>query len=93
MLLTRQQIKAQKRNAQRLGQLLQDARKELEQSLTVIENTALEQGYWGMTDISCSQDVHSLIGQILAIADNWNKFNHFEIEEKLTKIEQNFYPD
>ncbi len=93
MLLTRQQIKANKRNAQRLGQLLQDARRELEESLVVIEHTAIAQGSWGMEDISCSQDVYSVIGQILAIADKWNQFNHFEIEEKLSQIEEKFYQD
>lgn len=93
MLLTRQQIKASKRNAQRLGQLLQDARKELEESLTVIEHTAIAQGSLGMDDISCSQEVYSVIGQILAIADQWNQFNHFEIEEKLSQIEEKLYQD
>ncbi|MBD0363655.1 MAG: hypothetical protein ICV55_12935 [Coleofasciculus sp. C3-bin4] len=93
MLLTRQQIKAQKRNAQRLGQLLQDARKELEQSLAVIEHTAIAQGSWGTADVSYSQDAYSVIGQILAIAEEWNHFNHFEIEEKLSQIEEKFYPD
>ncbi len=93
MLLTRQQIKAKKRNAQRLAQLLKDARRELEQSLTVIEDTAIEQGLLGMADISCSQDAHSVIGQILAIADKWYQCNHFEIEEKLSQIEKEFYPD
>jgi hypothetical protein len=93
MLLTRQQIKAKKRNAQRLAQLLKDARRELEQSLTVIEDTVIEQGFWGTADISCSQDAHSVIGQILAIADKWHQCNHFEIEEKLSQIEKEFYPD
>lgn len=93
MLLTRQQIKAKKRNAQRLAQLLKDARRELDQSLTIIEDTAIEQGVWGMADISCSQDAHSVIGQILVLADKWHQCNHFEIEEKLSQIEKEFYPD
>jgi len=93
MLLNRQQIKAKKRNAQRLGQLLKDARRDLEQSLAVIEDTAIDQGSWGIGDLSCSQDVHSVIGQILAIADEWQQLNHFEIEEKLSQIEENFYSD
>lgn len=93
MLLTRQQVKAQKRNAKRLGQLLQDARKELDQSLTVVEHTAIAQGSWGVPDISYSQEAHSVIGQILAIAEEWNHLNHFEIEEKLSQLEQKFYQD
>ena len=93
MLLTRQQVKAKKRNAQRLGQLLKDARKELEQSLVLIEHTAIAQGCWGMADISCSQDAHSIIGQILTLANQWNQFNHFEIDEKLSELEEKFYPD
>jgi hypothetical protein len=92
MLLTRQQAKAQKRNAKRLGQLLKDARTELEQSLAVLEDTAIEDGDWGMLELSCSQDAYSLIGQILAIADKWEQSNHFEIDEKLSQIEQKFYP-
>lgn len=93
MLLTRQQIKASKRNAQRLGQLLKDASKELEQSLAVIEHTAIAQGSWGVSDISYSQNTHSVIGQILTIADQWHHFNHFEIDEKLSQIEETFYQD
>ncbi len=93
MLLTRQQVKAQKRNAKRLGQLLQDARKELDQSLTVVEHTAIAQGSWGVSDISYSQEAHSVIGKILAIAEEWNHLNHFEIEEKLSQLEQKFYQD
>ncbi|MBD1808336.1 MAG: hypothetical protein KME25_00335 [Symplocastrum torsivum CPER-KK1] len=93
MLLTRQQAKAQKRNAKRLGQLLQDARKELEQSLGVIECTAIDQGTWGRTDVSYSQEAHSVIGQILAIANSWHQFNHFEIDEKLSQLEKQFYQD
>ena len=93
MLLTRQQVKAKKRNAQRLGQLLKDARKELEQSLAVIEHTAIAQGCLGAADISCSQDAHSIIGQILTLANQWNQFNHFEIDEKLSELEEKFYPD
>ena len=93
MLLTRQQIKAKKRNAQRLAQLLKDARRELEENLAVIEDTAIEQGSWRIADISGSQDAHSVIGQILAIADKWHQFNHFEIEQQLSQIEQKFYPD
>jgi hypothetical protein len=93
MLLTRQQIKAKKRNAQRLGQLLKDARKELEQSLAIIEHTAITQGAWGMSDVSYSQNTHSVIRQILAIAQEWNQFNHFEIEEKLSQLEQEFYQE
>ncbi len=93
MLLTRQQAKAQKRNAKRLGQLLKDARTELEQSLAVLEDTAIEEGDWGMGTLSCSQNAYSLIGQILAIADKWEQCNHFEIDEKLSQIERKFYPD
>ncbi|MEO8892978.1 MAG: hypothetical protein ABI417_15930 [Coleofasciculaceae cyanobacterium] len=91
MLLTRQQVKASKRNAQRLGQLLQDARKELEKSLGIIEHTAIAQGALGSSDISCSQNVHSVIGDILTIANCWDQYNHFEIEEKLTEIEDKLY--
>lgn len=93
MLLTRQQIKASKRNAQRLGQLLQDARKELEQSLGIIEHTAIAQGSWGDKDISYSQNAHTVIGEILAIANRWEQYNHFEIDQKLSQIEANFYQD
>ncbi|GAB4191549.1 MAG: hypothetical protein Fur006_34830 [Coleofasciculaceae cyanobacterium] len=93
MLLTRQQAKAQKRNAKRLGQLLKDARMELEQSLATLEDTAIGDGSWGMTVLSCSQDTYSLLGQILAIADKWEQCNHFEIDEKLSQIEQQFYQD
>lgn len=92
MLHTRQQIKAKKRNAKRLGQLLKSARIELEQSIATLENTAIDQGSWEITDISSSQNVHSLIGQILAIADTWHQLNHFEIEEKLSQIEDKVYP-
>ena len=91
MLLTRQQAKAQKRNAKRLGQLLKDARTELEQSLAVLEDTAIEDGGWGMLELSCSQDAYSLMGQILAIADKWEQCNHFEIDEKLSQIESKVY--
>lgn len=93
MLLTRQQVKANKRNAQRLGQLLQDARKELEQSLGIIEHTAIAQGALGSSDISYSQNAHSVIGDILAIANRWEQYNHFEIDEKLTEIEDKLYQD
>jgi hypothetical protein len=91
MLLTRQQVKAQKRNAKRLGELLKDVRKELEQSLAVVECSAVGHGSWERADISYSQDAHSVIGEILAIADKWNQLNHFEIEEKLSEIEKKFY--
>ena len=93
MLLTRQQVKASKRNAQRLGQLLQDARKELEQSLAIIEHTAIAQGSWGTSEIAYSQNAHSIIGDILAIANRWDQFNHFEIDEKLSEIEDKLYHD
>lgn len=93
MLLTRQQAKAQKRNAKRLGQLLKDARRELEQSLLVLEDTAIEDGDWGMAALSGSQNTYSLVGQILAIADKWEQCNHFEIDEKLSQLEQRFYTD
>ena len=93
MLLTRQQVKASKRNAQRLGQLLQDARKELEQSLSIIEHTAIAQGSWGTSEIGYSQNAHSIIGDILAIANHWDQFNHFEIDEKLSEIEDKLYQD
>lgn len=91
MLLTRQQAKAQKRNAKRLGQLLKDARLGLEQSLTVLEDTAIEDGAWEGGEISSSQDAYTIIGQILAIANQWNQFNHFEIEEQLSEIERKVY--
>jgi hypothetical protein len=91
MLLTRQQIKAQKRNAKRLGELLKDARKELEQSLALIECSATGNGSWGMADVSHSKDAYSVIGQLLTLADKWEQFNHFEIEEKLSQIEHEFY--
>jgi hypothetical protein len=91
MLLTRQQAKAQKRNARRLGQLLKDIRTELEQSLATIEYSAIEDGSWGRVELSYSQDAYSLIGQILALADNWEQCNHFEIDEKLSEIEGQFY--
>ena len=93
MLLTRQQVKANKRNAQRLGQLLQDVRKELEQNLVVVEHTAIAQGSWGSSDISHSQNAHTVIGEILAIANRWEQYNHFEIDQKLSKIEASFYQD
>ncbi|HEY9637505.1 MAG TPA: hypothetical protein V6D14_29180 [Coleofasciculaceae cyanobacterium] len=93
MLLTRQQAKAQKRNAKRLGQLLKDARTELEQSLAALEDSALENGSWGMVEISYSQNAYSLIGQILAIADKWSQSNHFEIDEQLSQIEEKLYLD
>ena len=93
MLLTRQQAKAQKRNAKRLGELLKDVRKELDQSLAIIEETALGHGSWGMADISCSQETYSVIGQILALADKWEQCNHFEIDEKLSQLEKEFYQD
>ncbi|HAG83111.1 MAG TPA: hypothetical protein DD379_05440 [Cyanobacteria bacterium UBA11162] len=91
MLQTRQQLKAKKRNAKRLGQLLKQARIELEQSIATLEDTAIDQGSWEMTDISSSQNFHSVIGQILAIADEWHQLNHFQIEEKLSQIEHRFY--
>ncbi|MBE9126600.1 hypothetical protein IQ257_15685 [Coleofasciculus sp. LEGE 07092] len=91
MLLTRQQIKAKKRNAKRLGQLLKDARRELEQTVAALEDTALVDGSLEMADISGSQNINSLIGQILAIANEWSRLNHFEIEEKLDQIEGKFY--
>ncbi|MCA1993342.1 MAG: hypothetical protein LDL41_15075 [Coleofasciculus sp. S288] len=93
MLLTRQQAKAQKRNAKRLGQLLKDARRELEQNLAVLEDTALEDGSVGPIALSCSQNAYCLIGQILTIADQWEQFNHFEIEEQLSHIEKKVYKD
>jgi len=93
MLLTRQQVKASKRNAQRLGQLLQDARKELEKNLAIIEHTAIAQGSWGNSDISYSQNAHTVIGEILAIANRWEQYNHFEIDEKLSQIEDKLYQD
>lgn len=93
MLLTRQQAKAQRRNAKRLGQLLKEARTELEQSLAALEDTAIENGSWGTTEMSYSQDAHSLIGQILAIANQWEQCNHFEIDEQLSQIEAKFYID
>jgi len=93
MLLTRQQAKAQKRNAKRLGQLLRDARIQLEQHLAVFEESAIEDGGWGSVHMSCSHDAYSLIGQILAIADKWEQCNHFEIDEKLSQIEQQIYAD
>jgi L-rhamnose isomerase len=93
MLLTRQQAKAQKRNAKRLGQLLKEVRTELEQSLAALEDTAIENGSWGMTEMSYSQDAYSLIGQILAIADKWEQCNHFEIDEQLAQIEKKVYID
>lgn len=93
MLLTRQQAKAQKRNAKRLGQLLKDARAELEQSLVVLEDSAIEDGSWVMKELSYSQNVYSVLGQILAIADKWEQCNHFELDEKLSQLEQNFYQD
>ena len=92
MLLTRQQAKAQKRNAKRLGQLLRDARRDLEENLNLLEDTAIEDGAWGIAQLSCSQDAYSLMGQILAIADNWEQCNHFEIDDKLSDIERKFYP-
>ena len=91
MLLTRQQIKAKKRNAKRLGQLLQDARHELVQSIAMLEDTTIDEGIWQLPDISTSHKAHSAIGQILAIANQWNELNHFEIEEKLSLIENTFY--
>lgn len=91
MLPTRQQIKAKKRNAKRLGQLLQDARQELIQNITLLEYTTIEEGIWQMPDVSNSHKAHSAIGQILAIANQWDELNHFEIEEKLSLIESTFY--
>ncbi|MEQ8537551.1 MAG: hypothetical protein RIB93_08825 [Coleofasciculus sp. D1-CHI-01] len=91
MLLTRQQLKAKKRNAKRLSQLLQDARRELEHNIIMLEDTVLDQGIWQMSDILPSQNTHSVIGEILAIADAWEQLNHFEIEEKLDNIEGKFY--
>lgn len=91
MLLTRQQLKAKKRNAKRLGQLLKDARIELDQNIATLEEIALDHGSWEMADILGSQTTNSLIGQILAIADEWEQLNHFEIEEKLSRIEDKFY--
>jgi RNA polymerase-interacting CarD/CdnL/TRCF family regulator len=91
MLLTRQQIKAKKRNAKRLGQLLQDARQELVKSIAMLEDTTIEEGIWQLPDVSGSHKAHSAIGQILAIANQWNDLNHFEIEEKLSLIENTFY--
>ncbi|HBB32982.1 MAG TPA: hypothetical protein DDZ80_32750 [Cyanobacteria bacterium UBA8803] len=91
MLLTRQQIKAKKRNAKRLGQLLKEARIELEHSIALLEDTALDQGDWEMAELSSSQNAHSVIGEILAIADEWHQLNHFQIEEKLSLIEGKFY--
>lgn len=91
MLVTRQQAKAQKRNAKRLGQLLKDIRSELEQSLATIEDSAIEDGAWARVELSYSQDAYSLIGQILSIADKWEQCNHFEIDERLSQIEGQFY--
>lgn len=93
MLLTRQQAKAQKRNAKRLGQLLREARRELEERLVLLEDTAIEDGNWEIAELSCSQDAYSTIGNILAIADKWEQCNHFEIDEKLSQIERTFYQD
>jgi len=93
MLLTRQQVKAKKRHARRLGQLLRDARIELDHNLGVFEDNCIEDGSWGVADIACSQDAHLLIGQILTIAAAWEELNHFEIEEKLSEIEEQFYPN
>ena len=91
MLLTRQQVKAKKRNAKRLGQLLRDASTELQQNLGVFEDSYLEHGSWERGQLSGSHNAHSLIGQILAIADQWDQLNHFQIEERLSQIEENFY--
>ncbi|HEY9599943.1 MAG TPA: hypothetical protein V6D33_19960 [Cyanophyceae cyanobacterium] len=91
MVLTRQQAKAQKRNAKRLGQLLKDVRMELEQNLTTLEETAIEQSHWEITNISCSKDMHCVMGQLLLLADKWHQFNHFEIDEKLSQLEEKFY--
>lgn len=93
MLLTRQQAKAKKRNAQRLGQLLKDARIEFDHNLGVFEDNCLEEGSWGIADLSCVQEAHLVIGQILAIAKEWEELNHFQIEERLSEIEEEFYPD
>ena len=91
MLLTRQQAKAQKRNAKRLGELLKDVRRELDQSLTLIEETAIDHGSWGIADISGSQETYSVMGQILVIAEKWEQCNHFEIDEQLSQLEKKFY--
>ncbi len=93
MLLTRQQAKAQKRNAKWLGQLLQDARKELEFSSSTLEETALEQGSWEKAELSRTQDAYQVLGQLLALADQWHQLNRFEIEEKLSQIEQRGEPN
>lgn len=93
MLLTRQQIKAKKRNAKRLGQLLKDVSLELQQNLVVIEDSCVECGDWEGIHLSSSQNAHSVIGQILTIADDWERLNHFQIEEKLSQIEAHFYPN
>lgn len=93
MLLTRQQAKAQKRNAKWLGQLLQDARKELEFSSSTLEETALEQGSWDGTELSRARDAYQVIGQLLVLADQWHHLNRFEIEEKLSQIEQRGEPN
>ncbi|NEO30536.1 MAG: hypothetical protein F6K36_08895 [Symploca sp. SIO3C6] len=93
MLLTRQQIKAKKRNAKRLGQLLKDVSMELQENLVVIEDSCVEHGDWEEIHLSSSQNAHSVIGQILTVAGDWERLNHFQIEEKLSQIEAHFYPN
>ena len=91
MLLTRQQAKAQKRNAKRLGQLLLDARRELDYRLADLEETAISDGAWEMVTLSDSQEVYAVIGELLTIAEELTQCNHFEIEDKLSLVEDKFY--
>ena len=93
MLLTRQQIKAKKRHAKRLGQLLKEVRIELQQNIGTLESSCIEHGSWEGTEISGSHETYSVIGDILAIANEWDRLNHFEIDEKLSQVEAKFYPD
>ena len=91
MLLTRQEVKAQKRNAKRLGQILLDARRELDDRLADLEETAIYHGAWEMATLSDSQEVYAVIGELLTIAEKLPDCNHFEIEEKLSQLEDQFY--
>ena len=93
MLLTRQQIKAKKRHAKRLGQLLKEVRVELQHNIGMLEDSCIERGSWESREISGSHDTYSVIGDILAIANEWERLNHFEIEERLSQVEEKFYPD
>ncbi|MBO1348260.1 MAG: hypothetical protein EBE86_013110 [Hormoscilla sp. GUM202] len=91
MLLTRQQAKAQKRNAKRLGQILLDARIELDHRLAYLEETAIYHGDWELATLSDSQEVYAVIGELLTIAEKLSESNHFEIEDKLSQVEDKFY--